>query len=216
MTVTNPTIFIVDDDPDMRRSLRFLVESVDLPVKTYESPKEFLEAFDRDTPGCLVLDLLMPEMTGIELLEMLRARGVEIPVVMITAFGEVRTAVRAMKSGAEIFLTKPFDTEELMAHVRRCIDDDVRNRADAKRNNEIRARFANLSRRERQVFELLVEGHSNKSIGKELSITSKTVEFHRANLMRKIEAASLAHLVNMAPICGLLGISIGDTGTTTS
>ena len=195
--VAEPTVFIVDDDRAVRQALRLLVETVGLTVETYSSFPEFLDAYDRDRPGCLVLDVRMPGVSGIEGLEKLKAKGITIPVIIITAYGDVRTAVRAMKAGAVDFVEKPYNPQELLDRVQQCVDEDEKNRREDAVRAQIDARAQSLTPREQQVMRLLVDGKSNNSIASELGISRKTVEGHRAKVMEKMRADSIAELVKM-------------------
>jgi len=197
-TEPEPAVFVVDDDQAVRKSLVWAIESIGIPVEAYASPREFLDAYDPARPGCLVLDVRMPEMNGLELLDALKARGRTIPVIMITGYGEVSTAVRAMKGGAADFLEKPFSNQLLLERIQECLRQDARARREDAASQATRARLATLTRRERQVMALLLNGQSNKAVAQVLEISTKTVEIHRANVMRKMEAKSIASLVKMA------------------
>jgi len=192
------TVFVVDDDAAMRDSLRWLLQSIGLAVETYASAEEFLGRYDADQPGCLVLDVRMPGMSGLTLQETLVARGITLPVIVITGYGEVPTAVRALKAGALDFIEKPFNDDVLLERVRQALDKDRTARAARSRQTEARARFAQLTAREREVMELVTAGKANKVIAAELGLSPKTVEVHRANVMRKMEADSVAELVRLA------------------
>lgn len=199
--VTEPTVFIVDDDAAVRDSLRWLVESVGLNVEPYATAREFLDVYDSSRPGCLVLDVRMPAMSGLDLQEELAAREPTSPIVFITGYGDVPAAVRAMRKGAVDFIEKPFSDQVLLDRIQRCIELDARNRRDHARGAKILARFAVLTRRERQVMDLVVAGKSNKATARQLGISGKTIETHRAKVMQKMQAKSLADLVRMAAIC---------------
>ncbi len=192
-----PTVFIVDDDAAIRRSLRFLIESVGLKAETYSSAEEFLEVCDPERPGCLVADLRMPGMSGLQLQEQLQARGVELPVIIITAYAEVPMAVRAMKKGALDFVEKPFSDQELLDRVSKGIELDRQNRAEASERAAVAARFAQLTTREREVMTGVVAGKPNKTIAIELHLSEKTVEVHRAAVMKKLEVESVAALIRL-------------------
>jgi two-component system response regulator FixJ len=196
--MTTPTVFIVDDDPSMRKSLRWLAESVGLRVETFGTAEEFLTAFDPQRPGCLVLDMRMPGMSGLDLQAELLKRGSTLPVVIVTGHGEVQSAVRAMKSGALAFIEKPFSDQELLDTVRHAIEVDADARTTALASREVEQRFQRLTPRERQVMHLIAAGRANKQIANELKISQKTVEVHRAHVMRKLEATSIAELVRIA------------------
>ena len=192
------TVFVVDDDAAMRDSLRWLLQSIGLAVESYASAEEFLGRYAEDQPGCLVLDVRMPGMSGLTLQETLVARGVTLPVIVITGYGEVPTAVRALKAGALDFIEKPFNDDVLLERVRQALDKDRTARAARSKQTEARARFAQLTAREREVMELVTAGKANKVIAAELGLSPKTVEVHRANVMRKMEADSVAELVRLA------------------
>lgn len=194
----DPTVFIVDDDPDMRDSLCWLMRSVRLPVETFCSAAEFQERYNPDSPGCLILDVRMPETSGIELFEQLTAQASRLPVIFITAHADVPTVVRAFKSGAAEFLEKPFDRQTLLERVRRAIRDDAEQRAQAARWADIRDRMARLSPRETQVLRMLLGGTPNKTIATKLSITERAVEMRRATMMKKLQVNSVAELVRVA------------------
>ncbi|HEX6987171.1 MAG TPA: response regulator transcription factor [Planctomycetaceae bacterium] len=196
------TVFIVDDDPAMRKSLAWLVESVDLRAETYETATAFLDRFDPERPGCLLCDVRMPGMSGLELQERLRAIGSQIPVIMITGYGDIACAVRAMKAGAVDFLEKPVSDQTLLDHIQRAIERDSAIRAARGELLKIRQRFGLLTRREQEVMSLVVEGHSSKEIAGVLGVSFKTVEAHRAKIMRKTEARSVPHLIRMSLMRG--------------
>ncbi|MBK1732294.1 response regulator transcription factor [Thiococcus pfennigii] len=191
------TVFIVDDDPDVRRSLCWLFESLQLPVAAYDSAQAFLGDLAPDQAGCLVLDLRMPGMDGLALLDELRARHAFLPVIMVTGYGTVPTATRAMRSGAVDFIEKPVNHQDLLERVRQALERDRQNRALFGQPQRTAALLGTLTERERQVLDLLVQGLSNKQIARTLKIVVRTVETHRANLMRKLEANSVSALVRM-------------------
>lgn len=197
------TVYVVDDDDAGRHSLHWLIESVGLRVESFARPTDFLDAYDESKPGCLVLDLRLPEMSGLELQERLRSLGARIPIIMITAYGDVPTAVRAMKGGAVDFVEKPFNDQALLDRIQQCIELDLEMREVNASYEEIRARYELLTKRERQVMSLLIAGKSNKPIAEILGISPKTVEVHRAKVMEKMAAESIVFLVHMANMCGL-------------
>jgi len=190
-------IHIIDDDEAVRQSLEFLFDSADLPVHAHESPLAFLEILAAEAPACIVTDIRMPEMSGLDLLREVRARGVKAPVVVITGHGDVPLAVEAMKAGAFDFLEKPFDDERILDIVRRAVDAGGAP-AETGEQAAVRAKLARLSQRERQVLKGLVEGQPNKTIAYDLGISARTVEVYRAKLMVKMEANAFADLVKMA------------------
>jgi two-component system, LuxR family, response regulator FixJ len=198
-----PTVFIVDDDEAMRESLRWLISSVQLNVETYASASEFLENYHPGVSGCLVLDVRMPGMSGLELQEKLAKEQIALPVIIITGHGDVPMAVRAMKSGAVDFIQKPFNDQVLLDRIQFALDRDSRARMDQAEKGEIAARLALLTPREREVMDMVVEGEPNKVIAVKLGVSAKTVEAHRARVMEKMRASSLSELVRMAMTVGL-------------
>jgi two-component system response regulator FixJ len=194
---SEPKVFIVDDDPGVRRSLRVLLESANFAVQDFPSAKTFL-ANDIRSGGCLIADIRMPEMSGLELQEELIRRGIALPVIVITGHGDVPLAVRAMRAGAIDFIEKPFDDEIMLASLRKALEVGRRDRnrsAEAQRALEL---ISLLTPRERQVLEQLVAGRSNKLAAHELSISPRTIEIHRARIMDKLNARSLSDLVRTA------------------
>ena len=189
------TVFIVDDDQGVRQTLEKLVKSVGLPVLTYRSADEFLKEYHPDWPGCLVLDVRMPGMSGLELQQTLRGRGVEIPTIFITGHGDVPVAVRALKDGAAEFLEKPFSSQMLLEYIRDAMKRDTSRRLLRFKHEIVASRLALLSDRERRVMELVVAGKVNKEIAAELNLSKKTVEVHSAHVMKKLQVESLAELV---------------------
>jgi two-component system, LuxR family, response regulator FixJ len=200
----NGVVYVIDDDEAVRQSLEFLLGTADIEVRTYPSAKAFLDGLSEVAAGCVITDVRMPGMSGIELLQRVQEIRPGLPVIVITGHGDVPLAVEAMKVGAVDFLEKPFDDELLLAAVRAAFrrkdGDDGR---EAERH-ELAQRVAALSRRERQVLEGLVAGQPNKIIAFDLGISPRTVEIYRANLMTKMQAASLSDLVRMALIAGLM------------
>ncbi len=202
MTHIEPTVFVVDDDPGVLESLKLLLRSVGLAAETFASAHEFLEAYDPEKPGCVVLDVRMPEMSGLELQDRLRALESTLPIIFITAHGEVPMAVKAVKTGAVDFIQKPFSDQELIEKIQHAIEDNALNREQLRELQQIRARMALLTPRERQVMELVVEGRANKVIAKKLGLSQRTVEIHRARVMKKMEASSVSSLVQMVMRAG--------------
>ena len=192
-----PMVFIVDDDLGMRKSLNLVMKSAGLQTELYASAEEFLDDYDPEQPGCLVLDLKMPGMSGRELQEKLAAQQVRIPIVFLTGYGDVPTAVDAMRSGAVDFLQKPASHRDLLERVRKAIDVDTHDRQMRQEVQEIQDRFAALTPREREVLELVVAGFSNKQIADRLEISQKTVAHHRFHIMQKTGAANAADLARM-------------------
>lgn len=192
-----PVVNIVDDDPGTRDSMKMLLESVAMKVACYDTAEAFLEQWNPNRPGCLLLDLRMPGMSGLELQNALRKRKVDIPIIFITAHGNVSAAVRAMHAGATDFLTKPINDESLIEKVHEAISQDRERRAKALNQSTIQARLDLLTPREREVLEGVVAGKSNKELARDLGISHKTVELHRGNMMAKMHASSVAEVVQM-------------------
>lgn len=201
-----PTVFVVDDDEAVRGSLRLLLKSLGIPAVTHGSAAELLAEYDPEHPGCIVLDVRMPDMSGLELQDELNRRGAIIPVIFITGHGDVPMAVEAMQHGAVDFLQKPFSDKDLTERIHQALSIDRRNRALLGEKEMIRARLAALTPRELQVLRLVTLGKSNKVIAGDLDLSQRTVELHRAHLMEKMGASSLAHLVRMTMIADM-GIS---------
>jgi two-component system response regulator FixJ len=192
------TVFVVDDDAGVRSSIRLLLKSVGIPATPMASAQEFLAAFDPTQPGCIVLDIRMPGMSGLELQQELNRRGAMLPVLFITGHGDVPMAVEAMQHGAFDFLQKPFRDQDLIDRIQKALKRDEWNRAALREQNQVRERMASLTVRERQVLDLLTQGKQNKVMAAELGISQRTVEIHRAHVMEKLGATSVAQLVRMA------------------
>ncbi|HTL21575.1 MAG TPA: response regulator transcription factor [Steroidobacteraceae bacterium] len=192
-----PTVFVVDDDEGVRNSLRFLLKSVGLNTRALASAGEFLEEYKHNQPGCLVLDVRMPGMSGIELQQQLNLRGATLPVIFITGHGDIPMAVEAMQQGAFDFLQKPFRDQDLIDRIQRALERDARNRTALAQHARIRERLESLTPREREVLTLMTRGKPNKVMAAELGVSQRTVEIHRARVMEKTGADSLAHLVRM-------------------
>ncbi len=190
-------VFIVDDDAAMRKSLRWLIESVGLEVEAYESATEFLEHYQPDAVGCLLLDVRMPGMSGLDLQEHLRTQRISIPVLMVTGHADVPMAVRALKAGAFDFIEKPFNDQVLLERVQRAIEHAQRARSEHAKRAEIDKRIESLTPRERQVMEMVVNGMANKQVAAELGLSEKTIEVHRKHVMDKMEAGNVADLIRM-------------------
>jgi two-component system response regulator FixJ len=190
-------VFVVDDDEGVRNSLRFLLKSVGLPARALASAGEFLESYQPSQPGCLVLDVRMPGMSGLELQQQLNLRGAVIPVIFITGHGDIPMAVEAMQQGAFDFLQKPFRDQDLIDRIQRALERDGRNRAALDEHARVRERLDSLTPREREVLALMTRGKPNKIMAAELGLSQRTVEIHRARVMEKSGAASLAQLVRM-------------------
>jgi two-component system response regulator FixJ len=201
----DPIIYVIDDDEAVRQSLEFLLKTAGIVVRGLESAKAFLDILPEVKSGCVVTDVRMPGMTGIDLLRRLKETNPDLPVVVITGHGDISLAVEAMKIGAVDFLEKPFDDDQLIAAVRSALNRDA---GVAKRKAElgqINEKLAELSNRERQVLDGLVAGNANKSIAFDLGISPRTVEIYRANVMTKMAANSLSDLVRMAMLADILG-----------
>ncbi|MEW6271707.1 MAG: response regulator [Thermodesulfobacteriota bacterium] len=194
-------VYVVDDDAAVRDGLRFLVESVDLRVESCASAQAFLDAYDASRPGCLVLDVRLRGMSGLDLQDELAKRGVSIPTIIITGHGDVPMAVRAMKMGAVDFVEKPFNDQQLLDRIQQAIDKDRDRRRDGEERAHMQARLATLSPREREVMDLLVVGKANKEVAEHLGLSTRTVEGHRARLMEKLGCESLAELVRISLAC---------------
>jgi FixJ family two-component response regulator len=198
-------VFVVDDDPSVLKGLRRLLAAAGLEVAGFESPQQFLERFDPGAPGCLVLDLAMPGLNGMELQQELAARGSTLPIVFLTGHGDVPTSVQAMKRGAADFLTKPVDDKDLLAAIRNAFEKGRALRLAQAETAEIGRRLATLTPREREVLQHIVAGKRNKQVAGELGTVEKTVKVHRARVMEKMQARSLAELVRLAERAGIRG-----------
>lgn len=193
--MNTPTVFIIDDDPDLCQSLKWLLESVQLHIEIYHSGAAYLEAYDPHREGCLLIDLRMPGMSGLQLLEQLNARQNPIPVIIISAHGDVPLAVRAMKIGAVDFISKPFNEHLLVERIQELITQDRRRQPHVRQASHYAKQFESLTQREREVMRQVVMGKLNKQIAHALGISMKTVEQHRSQVMEKMQAKSLAELV---------------------
>jgi len=191
------TVFVVDDDEGVRNSLRFLLKSLGLATRTLSSAQEFLDVYKESQPGCLVLDVRMPGMSGLELQQELNLRGATIPVIFITGHGDIPMAVEAMQHGAFDFLQKPFRDQDLIDRIQRALERDARSRTVLAQHARIRERMQSLTPREREVLALMTRGKPNKVMAAQLGVSQRTVEIHRARVMEKSGAASLAQLVRM-------------------
>jgi RNA polymerase sigma factor (sigma-70 family) len=196
------TVFVVDDDQAMRHSLKWLIESVGLRVRTFGSAEEFLQTYYPGQAGCLLLDVRMPGMSGLELQTYLVREEICLPVIIITGHGDIPMAVKAMQAGAMDFIEKPFDDEALLKSIRRALETDEKRRTERIQRAEIATRLAELTPREHEVMDMVTEGKSNKDIAAALGVSAKTVEAHRARVMDKMRADSLAELVRMVLIAG--------------
>jgi two-component system response regulator TtrR len=192
-----PTVYVVDDDEAIRTLWRWLMESNGMEVRTFASAAEFIAGYVPSEPACLVLDLRLPGMSGLELQEYLKERGIEVPIVFVSGHGDVPSAVHALKGGAVDFIQKPFGYKEVVQIIRRAIERDAQSREKRARRSEYEERLATLTDREREVMRRVADGKLNKVIADELGISVKTVEFHRAKVMEKMGADSVAALVQL-------------------
>ncbi len=197
-------IYVVDDDEAVRESLQWLLESVSLPVRTFASAQEFLDAYDPDCGGCVVLDVRMPGMSGLEVQKRLAEIEHSLPVIIITGHGDVPMAVRALKAGAVDFIEKPFNDQTLLERIYECLEQDRARRELRNYRRVLHERMQHLTPRERQVLDGVVAGKVNRTIADELGISGKTVEAHRANIIKKMGASSLAELITMCITMGLM------------
>ena len=194
---TTSTVYVVDDDDGMRRALDTLLSTVGYKTAVFSRPSEFLANFKVDSPGCLVLDIRMPDMSGLELQQHLIRIGSMLPVIFITGHGDVPMAVQAMKEGAFEFVQKPFRDQDLLDRINHALKQDAENRSTVARRTEVLHRLESLTPRERQVMDLVVDGAANKVIAIDLDLSERTVEIHRAKVMEKMGARSVAHLVKL-------------------
>ena len=197
MTDYSPTVFLVDDDEAVRDSLGLLMKSVALASQSFSSADEFLAEFDPDCPGCLVLDIRMPGMSGMELQQKLIEMRAILPIIFISGHGDIPMAVEALQRGAVDFIPKPFRDHELLSRINKALEDDRKNRDTLVEREEVEKRINKLTAREEQVLELVVQGKANKVIAGDLEVSQRTVEIHRARVMEKMKARSLAQLVRM-------------------
>lgn len=198
MMPPEPTVYIVDDDEAVRDSLAFLVSSVNLPVKAFASADEFLYALEPAPAGCALIDVRMPGTSGLQLQEALRDRAAKLVVIIVTGHADVPMAIRAMKAGAMDFIEKPFNDQHVLELVSKAMETSARALRNAAESDEIRRRYDTLTSRETEVFQGLIAGRPNKIIAYDLGLSQKTVEIHRAKVMRKMQAKSFAELVAMA------------------
>ena len=203
MKDTKPVVFIVDDDSSVRRSLERLIQSVGLAVQSFASAEQFLQSGHREETGCLVLDVRMPEISGLDLQEKLTRAGILLPIIFISGHGTVPISVRAMKAGAVDFLQKPFDEQDLLDAVYRAIDRCRQRQAQREELKELEARIHTLTPKEYEVFARVITGMPNKNIADKLATAEKTVKVHRASIMKKMGAQSVADLVRMAEKAGI-------------
>lgn len=199
------TVFVVDDDPSIRTSTARLVRSAGLKVMTFGSAAEYLETPQPEGPACLVLDVRLPGQSGLDLQRELSGAGIQIPIIFVTGHGDIPMTVRAMREGAIEFLTKPYRKNDLLGAIRAAIERDRIARSEQLETRALRERYERLTPRERQVMAFIVKGLLNKQIAGELATAERTVKFHRAHIMRKMEAESVAELVTMAGQLGTAG-----------
>ena len=199
-----PVVFVIDDDMEFSNSVRWLLESVNLETRLYSSAQSFLAEIPPERTGCLLTDVRMPGMSGLELQKEVVERGLNLPVIVMTAHGDIDMAVRAMKNQAFDFIQKPFNDQVFLDLIQKAINVSLAHDSERRREQEAADRLESLTAREQEVLDLVVEGHTNKSIAENLSISEKTVEVHRARVMEKTGAGSLAELVKLV-------ISSGDT-----
>lgn len=198
MPKEHPVVFVIDDDESIRMGLKNLLESVGIVADAFVSAEEFIRSGSHNSPGCLILDVKLPGMSGLDLQEVLEKLGVKIPIIFITAHGDVPMVRRALKSGAIEFLTKPVQKEELLGAVHQALVRDHEIRVEQARISALQTRFEQLTLREREVMDLIVTGMPNKLVADKLGLSEVTVKLHRARVMQKMEADSLANLIRMS------------------
>ena len=203
MQQSDAIIAIVDDDPSVRKGLERLIRSLGWQAKTFASAQEFLDRPRTEAPSCLVLDLQLPGLSGLDLQKRMSEAGLETPIVFLTGHGNIPASVKAMKAGAVEFLTKPVDEEELLKAIKEAIERDRRTRQQHAELHDLRDRYQSLTAREQEVMQQVISGLLNKQIAGELNITEDTVKFHRGHIMRKMQADSFADLVRMAETLGI-------------
>ena len=204
MTNHEATVFIVDDDQAVRESLADLMDSVDIKVETFATANDFLSSYSADSIGCLILDIRMPGMSGLELQQELNRREALIPVILITGHGDVPMAVQAMRQGALDFLQKPFRDQELLDRVNHALQSSNHHSDNQQQTQSVKNHIQELTPREHQVMEMIIEGKANKVIALDLGLSQRTIEVHRANVMHKLQARSLADLVRIVTQTGLI------------
>jgi len=197
MDQTTSCVYVVDDDEAMRDALSLLLSSVGYMSKAYPSAGEFLDDYDPEQPACLLADIRMPGMSGLEMQDELKQRGIEVPIIFITGHGDVPMAVEAMKAGAVDFLQKPFRDQDVLDRINDALQRDLERRESVRETSAVRDRLGSLTPREREVMERVVAGQANKVIALDLGVSQRTVEIHRARVMRKMGARSLAELVRL-------------------
>ena len=196
-------VHVVDDDEDVRKGTARLITAAGFRARTYASASDFLDVIEPDSPGCVILDLRLPDHSGLDLQAALARRGVPIPIVFVSGHGAIPDSVRAIQGGAVDFLTKPVDAKVLLAAVERALAQDEEARAMRDRKDDLRKRYERLTAREREVFLHLIRGQLNKQVAADLQITERTIKLHRANLLQKLEVGSMAELVRLAVDLGI-------------
>jgi len=194
----SPTVFVVDDDSAVRNSLAYLIESEGWTVSSFASAASFLEAVPDDVPGCIVTDVRMPGMSGLELQQRLRESHRRIPMIIITAYGDIPSAVRAVQNGAMQYLEKPVDGDVLIECIREALERDRRNRQEHADRSRVEERLNRLTPREYEVYEIMVKGNSSRQIAGELGLSYKTIESHRSQILRKMEVSSVSQLIHLS------------------
>jgi len=202
MNERRPMVFVVDDDPSVRESMTMLMRSAGLATRSFASAREFLSSYEEGAPGCLVLDVRMPGMSGIELQEELSRRGTVLPIVFLTAYADVPMAVGAVRAGALDFFQKPVNADQLLERVRDALGLDAESRARRRESEAAQLRLARLTPREIEVLDLVVAGHTNKAIAKQLGLSRRTVETHRSRIMHKTGSGSLPELIRVVAVAG--------------
>lgn len=200
----NAIVYLVDDEEAICDSLKLLVESAGLLIRTYKTAEEFLQNFDAKRPGCLVLDILMPSISGLELQEILVEQNISIPIIFISGHGDISISTKAFRQGAMDFFEKPFDNNMLLKRIKEALDKDRKNWTRNQKRKKLLERYSQLTNREKQVMELVANNYSNKEAARVLGISYRTVDVHRAKLMSKMQAESLTELVVMAVKCDLI------------
>ncbi|HZJ32551.1 MAG TPA: response regulator [Vicinamibacterales bacterium] len=196
-------VHVVDDDEDVRKGTARLIAAAGFKARTYASAQDFLNVIEPDSPGCVILDLRLPDYSGLDLQAALARRGVPIPIVFVSGHGAIPDSVRAIRGGAVDFLTKPVDAKALLAAVERALAQDEETRSTRDRKDELRKRYERLTARESEVFRHLIRGQLNKQVAADLQITERTIKLHRANLLQKLEVGSMAELVRLAVDLGI-------------
>jgi FixJ family two-component response regulator len=213
MIETSPIVYVVDDEPSVGLSLKRLLRSVGLEARAFASAQDFLRSERPDAPGCLILDVRLPGLSGLDLQAELAAEKIGLPVIFITGYGDIPMSVRAMKAGAVEFLTKPFREQDLLEAIQRGIEQSRIVRLQSTEMHALQQRYALLTPREREVFPCVTSGLLNKQIAALLGTSEKTIKVHRGQVMQKMKAESLAHLIHMAEKLGLRSISFRPSGT---